>query len=161
MAASADDNGGSTLTLRLLSMGVIAVVSLLGCALPAALHYAHHGRTGAKDDKLLARVPIFSLLKARVCARVCACLCLLLPVLPPSHVATRVCVRARVRACLCLLLPVLPPETIDLDIDISAHSPLSLPTVTKAFAAGIILGVGCVRPRSLFSFYSLLLRIYN
>jgi hypothetical protein len=88
MAASDDDDGAgrsSTLTLRLVSMGVIAFVSLCGCALPAAIYYSHHARAadgsgiGAGSSKLLGgaspteRLPIFSLLKARmgVCMFVC------------------------------------------------------------------------------------------
>lgn len=76
--SSSGGGGGGTLHLRLLAMGVIALVSLLGCSLPTFIYYMHHGHgkgpattAGAAPTE---RLPVFSLLKVSL-RRWLACAC--------------------------------------------------------------------------------------
>lgn len=60
-ASGHDDDG--TLALRLVSMGIIAVVSLCGCALPAAIHHRHYHGSSKGAASPSPTTTIFSILK--------------------------------------------------------------------------------------------------
>lgn len=65
--AAANDDDDSTLTLRLVAMGVIALVSLCGCGLPALVYRWHHRKVGGASPTTgraaAERLPVFSILK--------------------------------------------------------------------------------------------------
>jgi hypothetical protein len=113
--AEGGGGGGDTLTLRLVSMAVIALVSLCGCCLPAALYLYWH-RQGKHDEgshaqaAAMERLPIFSLLKVI-----------------GVYMGLRVV-----------------SQSIDRAVHSSHFAFAFLPSFPQCFAAGIILGVGCV-----------------
>lgn len=63
--ASGEGDNDGTLALRLVSMGVIAVVSLCGCALPAVIYHRHYHGSSKGPASPSPTTTIFSVLKVR------------------------------------------------------------------------------------------------